>query len=168
MEDYNIEEDYVNTTIEYVKSLEDSNKQLTEQVNNINKDYLYLKADFVNQKKQYDNKIVQMKTMAAANTIKSILPIIDDLDRAINASGDSIDKEGIINICKKFVSILNQQNVEKINPEHGSAFNVDVMEAVATVQAETEELKNTVHACILTGYKIDDNVLRYAKVVVNQ
>lgn len=75
--------------------------------------------------------------------------------------------EGIDLIYQKFLKNLNQEGLEKMNPV-GEAFDTDFHEAVALIPAQEEEQKGKVLDCIQTGYKLNDKVIRHAKVVVAQ
>ena len=102
-------------------------------------------------------------------TIVSILPILDDMERAIKNMQSAEDVkavlEGVELIYKKFIGILEKQGVEKINTENAD-FDVDVHEAIAQLPAPTDELKGKVMDCTLTGYKLNEKVIRHAQVVV--
>ena len=103
--------------------------------------------------------------------ISAILPILDDLERALENMQKTDDlkaiHEGIDLIYQKFLKNLTQEGLEKMNPI-GENFDTDYHEAVALVPASAEEQKGKVLDCVQTGYKLNDKVIRHAKVVVAQ
>ena len=102
---------------------------------------------------------------------RAILPILDDLERALNISETSDDvkamREGIELIYNKFLKVLNQEGLQKIETD-GKDFDTDYHEAIALVPAPSEEQKGKILDCVQTGYKLNDKVIRHAKVVVAQ
>ena len=103
--------------------------------------------------------------------ITAILPILDDLERAVKTSETSDDvkamREGIELIYNKFLKVLNQEGLQKIETD-GENFDTDYHEAIALVPAPSEEKKGKILDCVQTGYKLNDKVIRHAKVVVAQ
>ena len=97
--------------------------------------------------------------------------ILDDLERALNISETSDDvkamREGIELIYNKFLKVLNQEGLQKIETD-GKDFDTDYHEAIALVPAPSEEQKGKILDCVQTGYKLNDKVIRHAKVVVAQ
>ena len=103
--------------------------------------------------------------------ISAILPILDDLERALQNMQKADDVkamyEGIDLIYQKFLKGLSQEGLQKMEPV-GEAFDTDYHEAVALVPAPSEDQKGKVLDCVQTGYKLNDKVIRHAKVVVAQ
>ena len=103
--------------------------------------------------------------------VEGILPVVDDIERAIDAIGQGGDldslKEGVDLIHNKLLSFLKSNHVEPIEST-GELFDTDLHEAVTTFPAPTDDQKGKVIDTVLKGYKLNDKVLRHAKVVVGQ
>ncbi len=126
-------------------------------------------AEFDNYRKRTLKEKTELILNGGEKTIVSILPVLDDMERAIKNMQSAEDVkavlEGVELIYKKFISILEKQGVEKICTENAD-FDVDVHEAIAQLPAPTDELKGKVMDCTLTGYKLNEKVIRHAQVVV--
>ena len=103
--------------------------------------------------------------------ISAILPVLDDMERAIDNGRKTEDsaaiREGMELIFSKFQKILESLGVKKIETE-GADFDTDIHEAVAMVPTQDDDKKGKVIDCIQTGYKLNDKVIRHAKVAVGQ
>ncbi len=103
--------------------------------------------------------------------ISAILPILDDLERALQnmQKADNVQAmyKGIDLISQKFLKVLAQEGLQKMEPV-GETFDTDFHEAIALVPAPDETQKGKVLDCVQTGYKLNDKVIRHAKVVVAQ
>lgn len=134
------------------------------------KDQLLRKiAEFDNYRKRTIKEKTDLILNGGEKTIVSILPVIDDMERALKnmqkAEDVSAVLEGVELIYKKFIDILGKQGVSVIETKEAD-FDVDVHEAVAQLPAPTPELKGKVMDCTLTGYKLNEKVIRHAQVVV--
>lgn len=133
--------------------------------------YLRLSAEFDNYRKRTMKEKAEIIKMAAEKTITAILPVLDDMERAIANMQKSDDAkallEGVELINTKFIKILAQEGLNKIETE-GADFDTDYHEAIAMIPAPTEEQKGKVLDCVQTGYKLNDKVIRHAKVAVAQ
>ena len=147
-----------------------------EQLEAANAEIASLKDQLLRKIAEFDNyrkRTIKEKTDLILNggekTIISILPVIDDLERALKnmKSADDVNAvlEGVELIYKKFMDILAKQGVSIIETKEAD-FDVDVHEAVAQLPAPTPELKGKVMDCTLTGYKLNEKVIRHAQVVV--
>lgn len=143
-------------------------KQLDEQ----KKSYVYLMADFENYRKRTLSEKQDLLKYGGSETLKKLLPVIDDLERAIDAMEKTDDvasvKEGVNLIYSKFKTYLEQNNLTVIPAAMGDDFNDDIHEAMTMFPAPTPELKGKIVDCVTKGYKLNDKVIRYAKVVVGQ
>lgn len=143
-------------------------KQLEEQ----KKSYVYLMADFENYRKRTLSEKQDLLKYGGSETLKKLLPVIDDLERAIDAMEKTDDvasvKEGVNLIYSKFKTYLEQNNLTVIPAAMGDDFNDDIHEAMTMFPAPTPELKGKIVDCVTKGYKLNDKVIRYAKVVVGQ
>ena len=166
------------TTSEAEQNVQQEEKELTveEQLEAANAEIANLKDQLLRKIAEFDNyrkRTIKEKTDLILNggekTIITILPVIDDLERALKnmKSADDVNAvlEGIELIYKKFMDILAKQGVSVIETKEAD-FDVDVHEAVAQLPAPTPELKGKVMDCTLTGYKLNEKVIRHAQVVV--
>ena len=154
---------------EETQNKEEGNEELT---NEQKKDkYLRLSAEFDNYRKRTMKEKAELIKNGGEKTISAILPILDDMERALQNAQKSEDIqavcEGIELISQKFQKVLAQEGLEKMEPV-GEAFDTDFHEAIALVPAPSEEQKGKVLDCVQTGYKLNDKVIRHAKVVVAQ
>lgn len=143
--------------------------ELEEQVSSLNDKHLRLYSEFDNFRKRTAKERVEILNMAGAEIIKSLLPVVDDLDRAIknNETVNDADaiKEGINLIAQKFRSILAQKGLEPVKAV-GQPFDVDLHEAITNIPAPSEDLKGKVVDEVEKGYMLNGKVIRFAKVVV--
>lgn len=132
---------------------------------------LYKQAEFDNFRKRTIKEKADLILNGGEKTIKAILPILDDFERAMSQAEKTDDisaiKEGMELIYKKFMKILEGQGVQKIATEDAD-FNTDFHEAVALVPGMGDDKKGRVIDCVQTGYKLNDKVIRHAKVAVGQ
>ena len=133
--------------------------------------YLRLSAEFDNYRKRTMKEKAELIKNGGEKAISTILPILDDLERALQNMQKADDVkamyEGIDLIHQKFLKNLGHEGLEKMNPV-GEAFDTDFHEAIALVPAPEEAQKGKVLDCVQTGYKLNDKVIRHAKVVVAQ
>ena len=133
--------------------------------------YLRLSAEFDNYRKRTMKETAELIKNGGEKAISAILPILDDLERALHnmQSADDVKAmyEGIDLIYQKFLKGLSQEGLQKMEPV-GEVFDTDYHEAVALVPAPSEDQKGKVLDCVQTGYKLNDKVIRHAKVVVAQ
>ena len=129
-------------------------------------------ADFENYRKRTLSEKQDLLKYGGSETLKKLLPVIDDLERAIDAMEKTDDvasvKEGVNLIYSKFKTYLEQNNLTVIPAAMGDDFNDDIHEAMTMFPAPTPELKGKIVDCVTKGYKLNDKVIRYAKVVVGQ
>lgn len=133
--------------------------------------YLRLSAEFDNYRKRTMKEKAELIKNGGEKAISAILPILDDLERALQNMQKADDVkamyEGIDLIYQKFLKGLSQEGLQKMEPV-GEVFDTDYHEAVALVPAPSEDQKGKVLDCVQTGYKLNDKVIRHAKVVVAQ
>lgn len=143
--------------------------ELEEQVSALNDKHLRLYSEFDNFRKRTSKERVEILNMAGAEIIKSLLPVVDDLDRAIKNNEAVKDiaaiNEGINLIAQKFRSILAQKGLESVNSV-GQSFDVDLHEAITNIPAPTEDMKGKVVDEVEKGYTLNGKVIRFAKVIV--
>ena len=133
--------------------------------------YLRQAAEFDNYRKRTMKEKAELIKSAAEKLMVAELPVVDDMDRALENMEKGADAEACIEgfklIVQKFKNILAQQGLEKIETE-GQDFDTDFHEAIALIPAPTEDLKGKILDCIQQGYKLGDKVIRHAKVAVGQ
>ena len=128
-------------------------------------------AEFDNYRKRTMKEKAEIILNGSAGVVTDILPVIDDLERAIANSSKSEDynalKEGVELIYNKLMHTLEQKGLQKISPKN-EPFNTDFHEAIAMIPAPDEASKGLVLDCAIDGYKLNDKVLRHAKVAVGE
>lgn len=128
-------------------------------------------AEFDNYRKRTMKEKAELIKNGGERTIESILPVLDDFERAIsNMAKDENCAEmltGVELIYNKFVGILKQNGLQKIETE-GMEFNTDYHEAIAMIPAPEESLKGKVLDCVQPGYMLNEKVIRHAKVAVGE
>ena len=162
-------EEEVSQDTEKELSVEEQLEAAKKEIEELNDKLLRKIAEFNNYRKRTIKEKTELILNGGEKTIVSILPVIDDLERALknmqNADNVTAVLEGVELIYKKFMDILSKQGVSVIETKDAD-FNVDIHEAIAQLPAPTEELKGKVMDCTLTGYKLNDKVIRHAQVVV--
>lgn len=142
--------------------------ELTDKLSKEHDDYLRLMAEFETFRRRTAEEKLALVATAASETIKGLLPVLDDCERAmkmLESSTDEAAREGTGLIYNKLMAYLKSCGLEKIEAA-GLKFDTDFHEAVTQFPAPTPELKGMVIDVIQTGYTLGGKVLRYAKVVV--
>lgn len=144
---------------------------LESQIADLKDKYLRLAAEFDNFRRRTAKENLELKKKVTADTIAAFLPVLDDFDRAkkISESPESkeVFPEGIALVHQKFHSVLQQLGVQPIECQ-GEVFNVEEQEAVTEVPVSDEQMKGKVVDVIEKGYKLQDKMIRYAKVIVGR
>lgn len=151
-------------THEQIESLE---KQIAEMRDK----HLRLQAEFDNFRKRTLKEKMELLKSGGESVITSILPIIDDMERALAAFRELEEenpfKQGIVLIFNKFQDFLKQNGVKEIDAK-GKEFDTDLHEAITKIPAPAEELKGKVVDVVQTGYLLNEKVIRFAKVVIGE
>lgn len=151
------------------KAEEKKEPTLEEQLAEMNDKYLRKLAEFENYRKRTMKEKAELILNGAERTVTAFLPVIDDMERAIDNASKSDDieavREGINMIFQKFEKVLDSLGVKKIDTTDAD-FNTDFHEAIAMVPGMGEDKKNKVIDCVQTGYMINEKVIRHAKVAV--
>ena len=154
-----------------IQDLEKEIEQLKTEKAELNDRFLRLFSEFDNYKKRVSKEKLDLIATASEKVLVSLLPVVDDFERAIaaNEKADNIDsiKEGFNLIYNKLLQMMKRFDVEEIQAK-GEKFNTDFHEAVTHFPAQKEEDKGKVIDVTEKGYKLKDKVIRYAKVVVGQ
>ena len=149
------------------QELEKANEQIEEQKDK----YLRLSAEFDNYRKRTMKEKAELILNGGEKSISSILPIVDDFERALKNMETATDvaavKEGVELIYNKSMSVLGQNGVKVIETKE-QPLDTDYHEAIAVIPAPNEALKGKILDCVQTGYILNDKVIRHAKVVVGE
>ena len=156
---------------ELEKKLAESQKKVEEleaRCKDSKDDYLRLMAEFETFRRRSAEDRLNLVGSASADTIKGLLPVLDDLERAMKMLAESSDeaaKQGTDLIYNKLMAYLKTKGLSVIEAK-GEKFDVDFHEAAAQFPAPDESQKGMVIDVVQTGYLLNGKVLRYAKVVV--
>lgn len=153
------------------EKLQQSLKEAENKIEELQDKYLRLSAEFDNFRKRTNKEKAEIIKNGAEKTILAILPILDDMERAISNMHKSNDadalREGVELINNKFLKTLSKEGLSKIETENAD-FNTDYHEAIAMLPAADEQQKGKIIDCVQTGYLLNDKVIRHAKVAVAQ
>ena len=142
-----------------------------EEIQHLKDNHLRQLAEFDNYRKRTLKEKADLILNGGEKVITAFLPILDDLARAQENIDKNQDyntlKEGVDLIVKKLYKVLGEQGLSVIEAE-GQPFDTDYFEAVALVPVEDDAQKGKIIDCVQTGYKLNDKVIRHAKVVVGQ
>lgn len=154
---------------EEIKALEVKVAELEEKAAKDKDDYLRLMAEFDNFRRRTAQEKLEIVSMASTETIKGLLPVLDDCERALKVLLESDDsdaaKEGTELIYSKLMSYLKSKGLAVIKAMD-QPFDTDLHEAVAQFPVQEEEKKGKVFDVVQTGYTLNGKVIRFAKVVV--
>jgi len=143
--------------------------ELEAQTKELNEKFLHLYSEFDNYKKRTNKEKLDLLSTASEKVIVSLLPIIDDFERAVIANENLDDlqviKDGFVLIYNKMLQLLKRFDVDEI-PAKGETFDTDFHEAITHFPAPKEEDKGKVMEVTQKGYKIKNKVIRFSKVVV--
>ena len=142
-----------------------------EEIEQLKTQMLYKTAEFDNYRKRTLKEKAELILNGGEKAVSAILPIIDDMERAIDNGAKTDDptvlREGMELIYNKFVKALESLGVKEIETQNAD-FNTDVHEAVAMVPGMGDDKKGKVIDCLQKGYQLNDKVIRHAKVAVGQ
>ena len=142
-----------------------------EEIEELKTQLLYKAAEFDNYRKRTLKERTELILNGGEKVITAILPVLDDMERAIENGTKTDDpevlREGMTLIYQKFMKTLEAQGVSKIDTKDAD-FDTDVHDAVAMVPGMGDDKKGKVIDCLQEGYKLNDKVIRHAKVAVGQ
>ena len=145
--------------------------ELTKEQEEMKDKYLRLSAEFDNYRKRTMKEKAELILNGSEKAFKAILPVVDDMERALATMKKATDveavKEGVELIYNKFIQILGQNGVQAMDTKE-KELDTDFHDAIAIIDAPSEELKGKILDCVETGYTLNDKVLRHAKVVVGK
>lgn len=144
---------------------------LEDELNDLRDKYVRLSAEFDNYRKRTLKEKMELTKSAGESILLSILPVVDDFERGIDSMEKSKDieavKQGMLLVYNKFKEFLKQNGVKEIEARD-QEFDTDEHDAVTKIPAPSEEQKGKVVDVIEKGYKLNDKVIRFSKVVVGE
>ena len=142
---------------------------LQKELNEAKDKYLRLYSEFENFRRRTAKEKLELVGTANEGLMHSLLPILDDLERADKSYSDEMEvkamKEGVDLIHSKFKNVLEQKGIKKMEIEKGADFDTELHEAITQIPAPDETLKGKIIDVIENGYQLNDKVIRFAKVV---
>ncbi|MBV1923238.1 MAG: nucleotide exchange factor GrpE [Flavobacteriaceae bacterium] len=170
-EETKVNENEASTATETKEEVKDPLAELQADLEKEKDRNLRLFAEFENFKKRTARERIDLFKTAGQSVMESILPVLDDFDRALNElnkSGDDSHLKGIELINNKLRETLKSKGLEVIETKQGDVFNADNHEAVTQIPAPNKKLKGKIIDVIEKGYAIGDKIIRYPKVVIGQ
>ncbi len=168
--DVSIEETANAETGEQVADNQSDSSVLQQQLDEMKDKYMRMFAEFDNYKKRAVREKLDFMKSAAQDTLSALLPVLDDFDRAKkfaeskeNGSWDT----GVDLVYQKLYTILRSKGLEAMEST-GEAFDPELHEAITEIPAPTEELKGKIVDTVENGYRLNDKIIRHAKVVVGK
>ncbi len=160
----NAQDDMVNE--EETETLEE---QLKHDLANEKDKFLRLFAEFENYKKRTSKERMDLFKTAGQEVIVSLLPVLDDFERALKELAKSEDKEmfkGIELINGKLRETLKSKGMEEVGVKQGDTFDAEIHDAITQIPAPNIKLKGKIIDVVERGYKLGDRIIRHPKVVV--
>jgi molecular chaperone GrpE len=179
-----MEDDFLNNTESQEREQDDSfagnediekgeelslEEQLREDLNKEKDKFLRLFAEFENYKRRTSKERMDLFKTAGQEVIVSLLPVIDDFDRALKEVSKSEDREmfkGVELISNKFKETLKNKGLQEIEVNQGDAFDAEIHDAITQIPAPSKKLKGKVVDVVEKGFKLGDKIIRHPKVVV--
>jgi len=169
-----IVEEEIKDTKKTKKKKSGSKKEIEElklQVEESKDKYLRLFAEFENYKKRNTKERFDLMMSAGQETMKVILPVLDDFDRAKKSAEDESTTEqlsdGVLMVYNKLYSVLGNKGLKAMEST-GEKFDPELHEAISEIPAANEEQKGIIIDTVETGYYLNDKIIRFAKVVVGK
>lgn len=146
-------------------------EQLQKKYDELNDSFLRLNAEFDNFRKRTIKEKAEIIKSGGERVLHGIISLVDDFERGLSVLNESEDQnamaEGMELIYNKFISFLKQNGVEEIDTI-GQPFDADTFEAVTTIPVEDESDRGVIVDCIQKGYRLNDKIIRFPKVVVGE
>lgn len=153
---------------DYYADIQKQFQEKDDEYNALKDKYVRQAAEFDNFRKRTLKEKDELRQNGHQKAVESILPIIDDFERALNNLSDEA-KEGVELIYNKFLSTLQTLGVEPIVVEKNvTSFDTDIHDAITMVNVGDEGLKGKIIDCVQTGYKLNGKIIRHPKVVVGE
>lgn len=162
-------EEELDTLLEEKEAAVKAKEQAEKDKKDLQDKYLRLHAEFDNFRKRKNKEHLDLLSTAASKTIKAILPVVDDFDRAKKVIDEQETTEpymeGVILVYNKLKSILVKQGLTVMETD-GQEFNADLHEAIAEVPVPN--MKGKIIDTVELGYKLNDKIIRFPRVVVGK
>ena len=132
---------------------------------------LRLFAEFENFRKRTAKERIELFSTASEGVMNSLLPVLDDFDRAlseIEKSKNTNHLEGIVLINNKLRETLKAKGLEVVETNSGDVFDADIHEAITQIPSPSDDLKGKIVDVVEKGYKLGDKIIRFPKVVIGQ
>lgn len=164
-----ISEEETQEELSFEETLQQEKKALENQVGELKDKYLRLHAEFDNFRKRTMKEQLELRKVAARDTMSALLPVLDDFDRAKKNAEQQEDESfhtGVGLVIKKLYSILEQKGLTTMSTEAGIDFDPELHEAVTEIPVPdmTGKIVDTVES----GYYLNEKIIRHAKVVVGK
>jgi molecular chaperone GrpE len=144
-------------------------EQLSQDLASEKDKFLRLFAEFENYKRRTAKERIELFKTANSDVLISLLPVLDDFDRAlaeIKKTDDNILIQGVELIQEKLKNTLNSKGLELVDVNIGDAFDADFAEAITQIPAPSPKMKGKIVDVIEKGYKLGDKIIRFPKVVI--
>lgn len=145
-------------------------EKLQDELADAKDKYLRLYSEFDNYRRRTAKEKLELMQTANEDLFLSLLPALDDFERAVNAfpKQESVDaiKEGMNLIFNKFSNITQQKGLKKMDTSVGAKFDTDLHEAITQIPAPKSKLKGKIVDTVEKGYYLGDKVIRHARVVI--
>lgn len=167
----NENEEQVEEQVDVQPVVEETNivADLEAKIAELNDKYLRLYSDFDNFRKRTSKEKGELIQSGGEDVFKSMLPIVDDFERAIKSNAEIKDiktiNEGVNLIYNKFKNMLSQKGLAEMK-SIGEPFNTDLHEAITSIEAPSEDMKGKIIDELEKGYTLNGKVIRFAKVVI--
>ena len=166
-EELNEEKDHEDTLEEEMEMSEED--RLREELGKEKDKFLRLFAEFENYKKRTSKERMDLFKTAGQEVIVSLLPVLDDFDRALKELSKAEDEElfkGVELIKIKFRETLKSKGLQEVEVSVGDAFDAEIHEAITQIPAADDSMKGKIIDVIEKGFKLGDRIIRHPKVVV--
>ena len=169
-----IEEQVEATTVEETVEVEalSTEDKLTQELGQEKDKFLRLFAEFENYKKRTSKERVELFKTAGKDVMVSMLPVLDDFERALLHIEDDKEAEelrkGVVLIYQKLLTTLSQKGLSAMEVKKGDVFDSEVHQAITQVPAPSKDLKGKIIDVVEKGYTLGETVIRFPKVVIGQ
>ncbi len=148
---------------------DDKTSELQAKIDELNDKYLRLYSEFDNYRRRTAKERIELIQTAGEDVFKSLLPVVDDFERAIKSNAETTDiktiTDGVNLIYNKLKNTLSQKGLEEMKSV-GEVFNADLHEAITNIPAPSEDMKGKVVEEVEKGYMLNGKIIRFAKVVI--
>ena len=144
-------------------------EKITQELNELKDKHLRLYSEFENFRRRTARERLDLISSANADLVTSVLPVLDDFERAIEAADkadSNIEQEGANLIYHKLLKELNKKGLKPMDNLGGAKFDAEIHEAISQGPAPKKKLKDRIIHVVEKGYYLNDKVIRYAKVVI--